>query len=232
MRCRLTPWRVRIALVLALGIVPGMALVRGGPKLPAPTRQAWTTDEALAQLKVYPHDPYLQYVAMQLGRRDKNSDEVCRQVEEILWEQGRRERREVRVQSVDLFSIFTGALAVQESLQLDTMRGPTANRPNRPNQPPDELREKRKKEIVDIAKLSGPTTKSHPWEKMLGDKKPEVEPLAKMVPDDYFLVEFRSVTKLLELAESGDLWTMHLSHQATKDARSQEIGERQLLDGR
>ena len=161
---------------------------------------------------------------MQTARREKAGDDVYQQVEQLLAQEGRREQREGRVENVDLFSVFTGALAVQESLQLDTMRGPARNQPRDPQA--EELREKRKKEIVDIAKIGGPTIKSHPWEKMLGDKKPEIEPLAKMVPDDYFFVQFRSVTRLLDLAESGDLWTMHLSHQANKDARSQQIGER------
>jgi hypothetical protein len=33
--------------------------------------------------------------------------------------------------------------------------------------------EKRRKEMVEIAKLTGPTIKSHPWKKMLAGKKPE-----------------------------------------------------------
>jgi hypothetical protein len=231
MSVRLTPLRVRLALLCTLGSLSGLAFVQGRADEPAKkpadksekVKAAWTSDEALAQLRDYPRDPYLQYVAMQMARREKAGDVAYQQVEQLLAAEGRRERREGRLDNVDLFSVFTGALAVQESLQLDTMRGPARNQPRLPD---DELREKRKKEIVDIAKIAGPTIKSHPWEKMLGDKKPDIEPLAKMVPDDYFFVEFRSVSKLLELADSGDLWTMHLSHQASKDARSQQIGER------
>src|SRR5207245_2321726 len=142
---------------------------------------------------------------------------------QILVNEGRLERREERVGKVDLFSVFTGALAVQESLQLDTMRGPRRDQPEGKDNPE---REKRKKEIVDIAKISGPTIKGHPWSKMLGDKKPDIDPLAKTVPDDFYFIQFRSVTKLLGLAESGDLWAMHLGHQATRDARTQQIGQR------
>jgi hypothetical protein len=222
MKVRLTPLRMRLALLFILGCLPALAFVQGGEKEPA-KKAAWTSEEALAQLRDYPRDPYLQYVAMQMARREKAGDGVYQQIEQMIAADGRREQRQGRLNSVDLFSVFTGALAVQESLQLDTMRGPNRNQAVPQDQ---ELREKRKKEIVDIAKMSGPATKSHPWEKMLGDKKPNIEPLAKMVPDDYFLVEFRSVTKLLDLTESGDLWTMHLSHQANKDARSQQIGER------
>src|SRR5438067_10723319 len=125
---RLTPLRVRLALLLLLGSLPGLAFVRGQEKEPAKkapekaakSKAAWTSEEALAQLHDYPRDPYLQYVAMQMGRREKAGDGVYQQVEQILQNEGRLERREGRVGSVDLFSVFTGALAVQESLQLDT----------------------------------------------------------------------------------------------------------------
>src|SRR5260370_37731731 len=92
-----------------------------------------TLDEALQQLKLYPRDAYLQYVALQLARRENRLDEIARRIDEFRGNgcpngpAGRRDQ-------VDLFSIFTGALAVQESLQLDTMRD-GAPRRNRPMQP-------------------------------------------------------------------------------------------------
>ncbi len=234
MKVRLTPLRVRLALLFILAGLPGLAFVpsradeptKKPPEQPPKTKAAWTSEEALALLHESPRDPYLQYVAMQTARREKAEDGVYQEIEQLLLQDGRLERREGRVNNVDLFSVFTGALAVQESLQLDTMRGPNRNPQNPPNPAEDAVREKRKKEIVDLDKLTGPTIKSHPWEKMLGDKKPEIDPLAKMVPDDYFFIQFRSVSKLLELADSGDLWTMHLSFQTNKDARSQQIGDR------
>src|SRR5262249_31193603 len=122
-----------------------------------------------------------------------------------------------RRDNVDLFSIFTGALAVQESLQLDTMRGGV---------PRNREQERRRQQIVAIDKLSGPTTKSHPWKEMLGDKKPDLDPLAKYVPEDNYFVTFRSLSKLLELMDSGDLWAVHLGGQMTRDARTHLAGER------
>src|SRR4051794_4997033 len=89
MRCRLTPFRVRVALVAILGSLPGLALVPGRAEGPAGGGRpqdkgstAWTAEEALAQLRVYPRDPYLQYVALQLARREGRlgaaGDEVAR----------------------------------------------------------------------------------------------------------------------------------------------------------
>ena len=113
---------------------------------------------------------------------------------------------------VDAFSLFTGALAVQESLQLDAMTG--AMDPRGPTK------------IVPFEKLQGPTIKSHPWEKMLGDQQPDVSPITKYVPSNQYLVQARSLTKLLELVEIGDLWSMHLFNQAVQDATSSNVGDR------
>jgi hypothetical protein len=221
MRPRLTPLRVRLALLAIAGGLSGLAFVHGRADTPreppARTPQAWALDDALAQLDLYPHDAYLQYVALQLGRRENRLQGAAERVEQILFRDDRDAAN--RRDKVDLFGIFTGALAVQESLQLDTMRRPARNR--RPD-----LAERRARQIIDVVRLTGPTIKSHPWEKMLGDKKPDVGPLARMVPEDFFLVEFRSVNKMLEVIDAGDLWSAHLFNQAVRAARTQQIGER------
>src|SRR5262245_21065175 len=93
MEFRPTRHRVRWALALVVvGLAVPASLIRGQPKpdskdiaKPAARgKQAWTMDEALAQLTVYPRDPYLQYVALQLARRENRlgtaGDEVARVV--------------------------------------------------------------------------------------------------------------------------------------------------------
>jgi hypothetical protein len=84
------------------------------------SKRAWTLKEAQAELLLSPRDPYLQYVVLQLARRENKQDEVAKAIEELLG--GDPGERRGRTGRADLFSIFTGALAVQESLQLDTMR--------------------------------------------------------------------------------------------------------------
>src|SRR5436190_12824561 len=194
---------------------------------PAPSKAnaAFTLDEALRQLRLYPKDAYLQYVALQLARRENRVDEIAAQIRGNDWN-GAAGRRD----DVDLFSIFTGALAVQESLQLDTMRGQPLQR-NRAGQPQEldaaqATQEKRRREIVDVAGLTGPTIKSHPWEEMLGNRKPDVGPLARKVPEDCFFAEFGSLTKLLDVLDSGDLWSKHVLHQTSGSARSQQVADR------
>ncbi len=182
-------------------------------KSPPQTKLAWTLDEALARLRLNPHDAYLQYVAMQLGRRDGKHTDVANQIDHLTQRNNNWQGAERRGQ-VDLFSIFTGALAVQESLQLDTMRG---NRPANARGPQKKV----------LAKdLKGPTIKSHPWKKMLAGKNPAVSEIARMVPANNYLVQCKSLTKLLELADFGDVWATHLFNQAAQDATTNRVGER------
>ena len=205
---------------------------------PAKANAGFTLDEALQQLRLYPKDAYLQYVALQLARRENRVDEIAGQIfrgDDWARRAGRRE-------DVDLFSIFTGALAVQESLQLDTMRGGARGQGRQaPMRGPSgafaaqqqqqweaaqKALEKRRGEIVDVASLIGPGVKSHPWEEMLGSRKPDIGPLARKVPEDFFFAEFGSLSKLLDVLDSGDLWSKHLLHQTSGTARSQQVADR------
>jgi hypothetical protein len=218
-----------------------LAVLAGAPAqgdIPAaPKNSAWTLEEARGQLLLHPRDAYLQYVALQLARRENKLDEVAGEIDRLLGPDEWRRRRGRRA-DVDLFSIFTGALAVQESLQLDTMRGgPRPQNAGRSAAPPppvailpaDEGKvgqpvDRRRREIVPIASLNGPTVKSHPWSEMLRGKKPDIDPLAKMVPDDFYFVQFRSINKLMEALETADLWGTHLFNQAYREARTQNVG--------
>jgi hypothetical protein len=205
--------------------VAGLALLLSLPAAePAqPARSAWTLDEAMAQLRLHPQDPYLQYVALQLARRQGNVDEIADQIDTLTG----RDWRIGRGGTVDVFSLFTGALAVQESLQLDTMRGPMPPAPVEEGAKDTSVElDKRRRETVNVADLTGPTIKGHPWKKMLAGRKPEIDPLARMVPADFYFVQFRSITKMMDLLDSGDLWSTHLFSQAFREARTQQVGER------
>jgi hypothetical protein len=216
-----TRFRVRIALLaIAVGLsglafLPSQADPTRPKPLPplTPTPQAWTLDAAAAQLGQCPRDPYLQYVVLQLGRRDERFGFANQQVSRALSFTAEPINRR---DQVDLYNAFTGALAVQEALQLDTMR-------RMGNRPTDD---RRAREIIDLARLTGPTIKSHPWKTMLGDKAPEVPALAKMVPEDNYIVEFRSLSKLLDLLDNSDLWGSHFFSQTNHEARTQLVGER------
>lgn len=92
-----------------------------------PQASPWTVDSALEHCKLYPKDTYAQFVALQLARRE-GADRL-REVVEAL-----QRRPEIAIfaqdaqRDVDLLSFTSGSLAVQESLQLDTMTADTIPR--------------------------------------------------------------------------------------------------------
>src|SRR5262249_25731377 len=79
---------------------------------------------------------------------------------------------------------------------------------------------------VNLSCLEGPSVKSHPWAEMLAGRDPEVSPLSRCVPHDFYFAEFRSIAKLLEVIDSADQWSTFIFSQSVKDARTQRVGER------
>lgn len=239
-----------------------ITLINSAPaqdKAAASSPQKWTLKEALAQLRLHPQDAYLQYVALQLARREGRLDEIAGSLTQAIGDEP-ISRTSGRRESVDLFSLFTGALAVQESLQLDAMRSSLPGDEPRPDplrylspamrkeieNSPERKQEyeqrfgpqiaaweqrqaqvkKRRGETVPIARLSGPAVKSHSWTELLAGRKPEISPLASYVPEDFYFIEFRSLTKLLDVVETSDLWGAHLFNQVYREARSHNTSER------
>jgi hypothetical protein len=174
-----------------------------GSATPIKTPLAWTPEEAQRALALNPSDPVLQYVVLQLA-----PDDAPQEDDAAAW----RRQLAARRGQINAFNLFTGALAVQESLQLDAMTG--AANPRGPSK------------IVPFEKLQGPTIKSHPWEAMLGDKQPKISAIAKFIPSNQYRVQARSITKLVDLLEAGDLWSMHLFNQAAQDATSSNVSGR------
>ena len=221
-----------VGLGLFAALVAGPARVSPAADPPAPARQpaAWTFDEAVERLALYPRDPYLQYVVLQLGRRDGRMKEAVDAVDRpsllgglFGQDRGRRSR-------ADLFATFTGALAIQESLQLDTMRPPGENgQPQAAATPANGQPAPPKKPLpvkVEVAKLVGPTVPSHPWEQLLGGKTADVGPLAGYVPEEFYFAEFPSVARLHAVLGAGEMWAGHIFTQALGDARSQQTAAR------
>jgi len=183
-------------------------------------KHAWTAESALEQLQLYPRDPYLQYVFMQLATRAGNS---AKATEQLSWLNGRASRFG-RASNVDLFSIFSGALAVQESLQLDAMTGEETR--GRFVPPGSQLPTASSLAKSTLASLTGPTVKSHPWNEMLAGRTPEISPLAQCVPEDFLFVKFRSVGRLLDTLKMADELGIYVAGQTRQEARTQAVTER------
>src|SRR5689334_19347471 len=109
MRHRLTPFRVRAALVGLLVLLPAMLALSRARSGQAPrelprSSQAWTLAEAQDQLELTPHDPYVQYVALQLARREGRVNELAGDItRRQARDTGRPARNTGRAADVNLF---------------------------------------------------------------------------------------------------------------------------------
>ena len=122
--------------LVAFGAMMAGSARAAEPGEPGRPTQALTVDDALAQLQLHPRDAYFQYVALQLARR-AGEDELKRVARLIMSRELRAvgRRRAGRGEDIDLLSMTTGALAVQESLQLDAMADLEMQRSGPPNVP-------------------------------------------------------------------------------------------------
>ncbi len=225
---------------------------RAAPPVPTPERpaeptsrrpaavshEAWKLESALQALERQPDNLYLQYVALQLARPSR--------VTEVLRRLPRRPGPEA-----DLFSLFSSRQAVAEALQQAFLfsEGPAApsaperagagfvSAPYVPGMPyPANLnwaalagllmRVGDSGSPVALAELRGPNLAGPSWDKLLAGKKVEVSPLARCVPDEFYLAEFRSAASLLEALAQGRRWSSYFATQARLDAAGIDIARR------
>jgi hypothetical protein len=113
-----------------------------------------------------------------------------------------------------LYEVTTGAAAITESLALNRMR--------------DRGRFKGKEEArtVPISEVRGVDIAEHPWQKMMGDKKPAPEALAKMVPHDNYYIHFKTITKFLETGDLLDEWGTSLARAYEVNSRDYRIKQK------
>ncbi len=165
----------------------------------------------LRMSSLYPENSFYSYAAAQMAK--KLGDEVA--VAELRGRRfptrGREPGREA-----NLYAMTTGLLSIQESLQLDVMLEGKAAREER---------------TIPVTDLAPPKTRSLPFKEMLGDKEPQVPPLAAMVPEDQYYIAFRSVSDCQSFLDFVDVWGEHcLKHYTLRahKAMNREKLERQL----
>jgi hypothetical protein len=112
----------------------------------------------------------------------------------------------------ELYETTTGAAAIAESLALRRMLT-------------RDFRDTAKR-TVDVATVSGITIAEHPWQKMMGKKRPSPEPLAGLVPHDNYYVHFKSIAKFIEFGELLDQWGTSLARAYEVTSRDYGIKER------
>jgi hypothetical protein len=112
----------------------------------------------------------------------------------------------------ELYETTTGATAIAESLQLQRMLNTNVRDTGKRTVPIDKI------EGIDIAE--------HPWEQMMGDKKPAPEPMAKLIPDDNYYIHFKNIRQLIEFSELLDQWGTSLIRAYEVHSRDYRLKER------
>jgi hypothetical protein len=183
-----------------------------------PGKLSWTLDEAMDAYARQRDNAYLQYVMLQLAHNEKRTPDVLERFPELNPGRGREAHR------VDLFDLFSGYHSIQESLQLEVMLAGQKGEPDVTSAG----------KATPLPKLAGPAVKSHPWKTMVAGRKPNVSELSRCVPVDFYLIEFRTLTKLLDTVASAQDWMTYYRSQANLDGTSpptrQRLRTQLLLD--
>ena len=168
----------------------------------------WATAQARKYMvRVFdsPHTSYYQYCLLQSKEKYGLSDSMFR------WMFQNRAGRRGKVP--DLYAMTTGALAIQESLQLEEMTG---------------RREIPLGRDVAIRTLKGPTIKSHPFDEMLKGRTPNVFPVAMLVPYDNYYCHFSSISKEIAASDLFKQWGGSLLRAMTVSARDSDLPSRYM----
>jgi len=196
------------------------------PQKSKPATFKWTLDQIKKWCDFNPNDPAIQYIQLRL-LTESDPDSLL------------ETRSNPRPQFVrqpggsNLFRIFSGAMAVQESLQLDAML-PEQGEQGAVWTAFDQRTTPKHNKPVAISQLNVPTVQSHPWQSMLKDKSPAVSKLAQLVPQDFYLVESRSASKLMQFLSTSTSWQEYFSVNSFQDGTDKqtiEVVKKQLALG-
>lgn len=114
------------------------------------------------------------------------------------------------------FALFTGGRAVSENLQLDRALPPAT-------QPATEE--------VPLDTLAGITVQEMNWTELTKDLRPQLDPLAAMIPADQhaiFFPSFEAMQQLLDRANEHGSVALLTAEQRSEDALTQDYYQRQL----
>ena len=115
-----------------------------------------------------------------------------------------------RTDLTELMDTTTGALSIQESLQMDR---------------PLLLRAAREKASVPIGTLKPPRSAPHPWDDLLRQlgKTAPAEPLAAMVPAEFYYLRAADLDVLFQLSDQIDAWATPLVGALDRQAAEHDL---------
>ncbi|MBT7649350.1 MAG: hypothetical protein HN553_00045, partial [Opitutae bacterium] len=125
--------------------------------------------------------------------------------------------RPVRKRGIERqMDLFSGGRAISENLQLDRELRFSSDEQNR---------------TIPISSIKGITIDEMPWKELIGDAKPELDPLANALPSDQHALFFPSFQSMIEVMDKATLWgtpLLRLSEGRAESARSREKYRDQL----
>jgi hypothetical protein len=157
-------------------------------------------------LRLYPHESFYQYALLQ--SRDRYGV-TPPDLSDVLPPESDADLEG------SLYDVFTGSLAVQESLQRHTLRGGAAA---------GNLN-------VHISQLGPPAQSSLPYAELLekAQKKGlavKTAPIARLVPEDQYFLHFRSINAAYELGDLAAQWGDDLLRLFVVQARDNRIQQK------
>ena len=159
------------------------------------------TGEYMIRVLDSPYTSYYQYCLLQSKQKYDLPDDIFFGA----FEENRFDRRP------DLYDMTTGALAIQESLQLEEMTG----RQSIPI-----------KRAVPVNTLKGPNIKSHPFDEMIQGRPFKIFPVASLVPHDNYYCHFTSISKEIAAVDLLKQWGTSLLRAISVTARDADLPSR------
>ncbi len=164
----------------------------------------WATAQAreyMIRVLDSPYTSYYQYCLLQ----SKQKYDLPKDIFLGAFRERRRGRRP------DLYAMTTGALAIQESLQLEEMTG-------RKSVPMERT--------VPLDSLKGPDIKSHPFDEMIQGRAFKIFPVASLVPHDNYYCHFTSISKEIAASDLIKQWGASLLRAMSVSARDADLPSR------
>ncbi|MHC4531205.1 MAG: hypothetical protein ACYSXD_06560, partial [Planctomycetota bacterium] len=164
----------------------------------------WATAQAgeyMIRVLDSPYTSYYQYCLLQSKQKyDLPDDTFFGAFEERRLDRG-----------PDLYAMTTGALAIQESLQLEEMIG-------RQSIPMDFT--------VPVNTLKGPNIESHPFDEMIQGRPFKIFPIASLVPHDNYYCHFTSISTEIAAVDLLKQWGTSLLRAISVTARDADLPSR------
>lgn len=166
---------------------------------------------------------YRRFQKASLGGRDPFQDywELTAAAGHDVKTRSRTRSRRPGQPPPNLYSVFTGAAAIQESLQLEVLGQGAGAAGGRPAEEPS-----RPDKAVPLEELAGPQVASHPFGEMLAGRSPEISPLARFVPSDQYFFLFDDINRYIEFTDLATEWGGNLLREIQTSARDFHLREK------